>query len=664
MLSNITRFRFLNGEEMILEPHNSFADIKVRLAEKLDRIAMEINLLHPQEPRELIESDEQLCSDPLQKSFIVPNTVINVIIKELDITNSRDWRRSIEMHASFGHLPGVNKIMKKLNELHDSGVMENHFGRNYVDQSEELSAPYGNLCAGEVILQRLSPKYRMIRTTSDATTVYGLNPKERICVQTLVAARANLGKICDNSSRTVLHHAAEIGDPNLIELLIRSVELGALKQLSQPDVMGLTPLHRAAAKGNSTTLKILIDARANVNDRDVFQQTALHRAAARGYYTTVLTLLEAKANVEASDEPYGQTALHWAADAGTRFPTPGVSTSCNRYPIADDPFFDEPLKSIGIRNIKEDDTGCIEDLDVLGVLQILLSAKAPVGVRDKQYRLALHWASQQGQCEAVKLLLENQSDPGAIDINGKTSIDCARLQGHEETVAILFAAQRPTLAPSVWEDMITIRPPRDLPQIHRKSTHEGHTDHDCTPIDTGQEDVINISEKIPLVENRSFVAKNLVDSTSILEKALHESAVQNLVSVDYGSCSTDEHKNDVAKSTEQNLVSIDYGSCSTDEHKTGVATSTEQNLVSIDYGSCSTDEHKTGVAFSTQNNSTQEKMTHPFNWSPTMSRSTVSTSTDTDTDGVNVSLDHQTIDRTVSKDIRDSGFLSADNWLE
>jgi len=71
------------------------------------------------------------------------------------------------------------------------------------------------------------------------------------------------------------------------------------------------PLHDAAFEGDADTVRMLIEAGADVNAKDAHGATPLHLAVAN----TARVLIEAGADVNAED-PYGQTPLHGAAFEG------------------------------------------------------------------------------------------------------------------------------------------------------------------------------------------------------------------------------------------------------------------------------------------------------------------------------------------------------------
>ena len=81
------------------------------------------------------------------------------------------------------------------------------------------------------------------------------------------------------------------------------------------------PMHHAAGAGYPDIVKILQEARAQIDPQSVHRETPLHSAArgwrdAEGVYPEIVKiLLEARAQIDAQDM-HGETALHYAAKGG------------------------------------------------------------------------------------------------------------------------------------------------------------------------------------------------------------------------------------------------------------------------------------------------------------------------------------------------------------
>jgi len=96
----------------------------------------------------------------------------------------------------------------------------------------------------------------------------------------------------DSEGSTALHYAAQNGHVEATSLLLRvgaSVNGVVASKKKKPT----TPLHCACFAGATSTVKILVDARADLLARDNIFQTPLHKAAEGGHPSTVTMLLGA-----------------------------------------------------------------------------------------------------------------------------------------------------------------------------------------------------------------------------------------------------------------------------------------------------------------------------------------------------------------------------------
>jgi ankyrin repeat protein len=107
-----------------------------------------------------------------------------------------------------------------------------------------------------------------------------------------------------------LHLAARCGRAETVRILL---EAGADIDAHNGD--GKTALYQAVNYYRAETVSILLKAGANIDARDKHGKTALHIAAYQDDNETVSILLEAGANIDACDE-HGNTALHIAAYQG------------------------------------------------------------------------------------------------------------------------------------------------------------------------------------------------------------------------------------------------------------------------------------------------------------------------------------------------------------
>jgi hypothetical protein len=113
----------------------------------------------------------------------------------------------------------------------------------------------------------------------------------------------------DSYGRTPLSWAAENGHKAVVKLLLE-----AKADVNAKDNKGQTPLWCAARNGHEAVVKLLLEAKADVDAKDNGGRTPLWCAARNGHEAVVKLLLEAKA--DAKDEYDGHTPLPWAAVKG------------------------------------------------------------------------------------------------------------------------------------------------------------------------------------------------------------------------------------------------------------------------------------------------------------------------------------------------------------
>merc|ERR1712060_492315 len=110
----------------------------------------------------------------------------------------------------------------------------------------------------------------------------------------LLSAGADIN-VRDAKLKTALHLAIEEKDENMIELLLShkaDVNLGNVES-----GMNNTPLMDAAHTKNLSLVKMLLSARAAINQQGKQGMSAIHLAARKGEAGIVQALLEAKADV-------------------------------------------------------------------------------------------------------------------------------------------------------------------------------------------------------------------------------------------------------------------------------------------------------------------------------------------------------------------------------
>ncbi|PVD21592.1 hypothetical protein C0Q70_17390 [Pomacea canaliculata] len=211
----------------------------------------------------------------------------------------------------------------------------------------------------------------------------------------------------DSKGNTLLHVAAEAGDEDVVDIVVRS---GA--SLTARNNINLTPpqvaqrpntgeklnrcfressgMHKACETGDIVTVKRLLCCGAGVEDKGDKDGTPLHAACLGGHTDIVSLLLELGVNVHAVDRNRS-TALHVACDKGRK-----------------------------------------------DIASLLIKHGGDVHVTDTAGRTPLHAACRHGNKKCASLLLAHGSDIEKRDNHGKTSLFLACSFGHTELVEMLI----------------------------------------------------------------------------------------------------------------------------------------------------------------------------------------------------------------------------------
>ena len=186
-----------------------------------------------------------------------------------------------------------------------------------------------------------------------------------------------------SGENSTLFQAIRNGDVPTVKRHLTKAEVNAT------DPRGVTPLMHAAAFGNIETLRVLLDAGAEVNGRNRMDATALLWAA--GDAEKARLLIERGADV-AIQSKQGRTPLMAAAS------WPGNSR----------------------------------------VVALILSKGTDARSQDRLGNTALSLAAKAGDLHSVKLLLAAGAEPNASDILGRTSLLAAAASGNPEIVRLLL----------------------------------------------------------------------------------------------------------------------------------------------------------------------------------------------------------------------------------
>ena len=239
-------------------------------------------------------------------------------------------------------------------------------------------------------------------------------------------------------------------------------ELEQLKNINSQNRKGETRLTLAAAKGDFTSVKLLLLAKANINATNKWGRTPLILAAQNGHTEIVKFLIEAGADVNFSNR-FGDTALTKATiDRIISF----GDYEKTEYDIRKEANYTEVVKLLLEYGAFVDAQNDMGETALMGayyypeVVKLLLSAGANIEARTKSGTTALMKYVSAGPkaSEAVKILLEAGANVHAVDNEGQTMLIYAIYEGEDyvENIKLLLAAGADVNAKNKYKDTALI----------------------------------------------------------------------------------------------------------------------------------------------------------------------------------------------------------------
>lgn len=188
-----------------------------------------------------------------------------------------------------------------------------------------------------------------------------------------------------------IHEAVRLGDVERIKTLFKT----SPDIINATDEKGLTPLHAAAGKRQTSVAQTLLALRANPNAQADSGETPLHVAARRGDPAMARLLLSHGANVNARDK------------------------------------FDTTPLLLAVLQLEQQE-----------LVRLLLTNRADANARSRAGLTALVEAARIGNQGAAQLLLNAGADPNAIDsATGASPLHLAASRGHGGIVQSLLKAR-------------------------------------------------------------------------------------------------------------------------------------------------------------------------------------------------------------------------------
>ncbi|XP_064514778.1 inversin isoform X5 [Pseudopipra pipra] len=226
----------------------------------------------------------------------------------------------------------------------------------------------------------------------------------------------------DLEGRTSFMWAAGKGSDDVIRTML-TLKLDI--DINMTDKYAGTALHAAALSGHVSTVKLLLEHKAQVDALDVMKHTPLFRACEMGHKEVIQTLIKGGARVDLVDQD-GHSPLHWAALGGNADVcqilienkiNPNVQDYAGRTPLQ-----------------------CAAYGGYINCMVVLLENNADPNIQDKEGRTALHWLCNNGYLDAIKLLLGFDAFPNHMENSEEryTPLDYALLGEHHEVIQFML----------------------------------------------------------------------------------------------------------------------------------------------------------------------------------------------------------------------------------
>ncbi|KAL6868590.1 ankyrin repeat-containing domain protein [Trichoderma novae-zelandiae] len=340
--------------------------------------------------------------------------VVRLLLERGSELNARDYleRTPLSLAAFYKHEPIIRLLLKRGGVIHPN------------DEAGKVKLLATGLEHHTVIEMLFGHEYRLALggNGKDETIPYTAETRSETTLQSLLNGDDDVDEV-DQQGRTPLSRAAERGDEQIVEMLIKS---GKANINARDQGHGETPLIRAAKEGHDAIVRMLLDAGADVNVQEQREgETALTMSIESRNEATIQALLDRGADVNSRDHT-NHTPLHAASWQGSG---PAMKMLLDRH------------VDVNARN--DDGQTPIFSACAYGYIELvrmLLDAGADIEAKDEEDRTPLFWAVALAQHDMVELLLEKGVNINARNKGGRTAMFTAIGSGEMKVVNLLLDA--------------------------------------------------------------------------------------------------------------------------------------------------------------------------------------------------------------------------------
>uniref|UniRef100_A0A667ZST4 Ankyrin repeat domain 28 n=1 Tax=Myripristis murdjan TaxID=586833 RepID=A0A667ZST4_9TELE len=354
-----------------------------------------------------------------------------------DILNDSDVRAPISplhLAAYHGHHHAMEVLVQSLLDLD----VRNSQGRTPLD----LAAFKGHVECVDVLInqgasilvkdftQKRTPIHAAVMLMGFSSFPAATNGHSE-CLRLLIgnADLQSVVDIQDGNGQTPLMLSVLSGHTDCVYSLLNK---GA--NVEAKDKWGRTALHRGAVTGHEECVEALLQHSANFLVRDCKGRTPVHLAAACGHIGVLGGLLHAAQSVETLPvltDNQGYTPLHWACYNG--------HDTCVEVLLEQEVFHKTEGNSFSPLHCAVTPLHAAAFTDHVECLQLLLGHNAQVNSIDTTGKTPLMMAAENGQTNAVELLVSSaKADLTLQDAVKNTALHLACSKGHETSALLIL----------------------------------------------------------------------------------------------------------------------------------------------------------------------------------------------------------------------------------
>jgi ankyrin repeat protein len=297
-----------------------------------------------------------------------------------------------------------------------------------------IAAQYGHLEAVKILLNDPCIDIAFKGRSGRSALSFAAGNGHSEIVEALLERGASRPDDRDNTHWTPLFWAVQGDHASIVQLLLKQPSV----DINEVDKSGRSVLSWAAGEGARRALKVLLRHSVDLNSKDARGRSPLSWAAGNGQRAVVSTLMHQRGIDKATKDNDRRNAISWACQGGhTDTLRTLLKNGCGGVDDADVDTWTPLLWALFVRSPATVDT-------------LLSTGRVQIDRQDGYGRTALIWAASYGYLDVVQLLVSWKASLHIKNRRGHTAADVARLEGQTEVFDFLMAQQDKEAERSVY----------------------------------------------------------------------------------------------------------------------------------------------------------------------------------------------------------------------